>query len=99
MALDDRAEAPHRQLVPMHLAVGLDDQGHLPEGLAGAELADLLAVDRHGHLAALDHDEGAARLSLLSDRLAGGVRPFDELAAQAVEKRVIGLGEEGNAAK
>src|SRR3954466_12313805 len=106
MALDDRPEAPDRELVTMDLGVGLDrraasglvDQSHLAECLAGAELADLLSVDGDGHLAALDHNEGAPGLAFLGDRLAGRIRPLDELAGEAVEKRVVGIGEEGDAA-
>src|SRR4029077_20152889 len=106
MTLDDRPEAPDRQLVAVDFAVGLNggasrrlvDQRHLAEGVPRAELADLLAMNGDGRLATFDHDERTAGLALLGDRLAGGVCPLDELAGQPVEELVVGLGEQRNAA-
>src|SRR5262245_12979128 len=106
MALDQRPEAPDRQLVAVNFGVGPDrrragrlvDQGHLPERVAGSELADFLAVDEYGHVAALDHDERAAGLTLLGDRLAGRIRPLDELVGEPLQKGVVGVREERDTA-
>src|SRR6266566_9934958 len=106
MALDQWPEAPDRQLVAVNLGIGrhsrrtrgLVDQGHLSERVAGPELADLLAVNRHGHVTALDQDERPAGLALLGDRLAGRIGPLDELVGQPLEEGVISVCEERYAA-
>ena len=54
--------------------------------IAGAEPADRLAVNGHGHPHRLDDDERLAGLALLCDRLPGSVRPLQELAREAFEK-------------
>src|ERR1044071_1980086 len=76
----------------------LVDQGHFAEGVAGTETSDLLAVHRHGCLAALDDDERSAALALFGNRLAGAEGALHELAGKLLEEAVVGRCKERDSA-
>jgi hypothetical protein len=82
--LDDRPELPrgeperHDVRLRGHgrRARRLGDESDLAEVVAGAQPADLLAVDLDARLAVLDDEEADARLALLGDDVSGAEAPF-----------------------
>ena len=70
------------------------DQRDLAERVPGPEPADLVAVDLHGRLSALHHEEHEPALALEGDRVALREAPLVELLGQALELALVERREE-----